>query len=122
MFHFAEDHGKPVPGWKLFNISDRDQRMLVDSVLMEEIPNDAAPDFLKVWKDFSQQANFMHGQQRVVDADTVLHHLEDGAPGPGIVCENSSKPNQTFAYRRKSHGVQAGLFSMSFRKRFNHVE
>src|SRR6185295_15281097 len=59
---------KPMAGRQLFDISNRDQRMLVDRVLMKEISNNAAADLFEIRKDSSEQTGFVHREQRIVDA------------------------------------------------------
>src|SRR5947207_10892160 len=89
MFQLTETHGE-VMRWRQFlDISDRDQRMLVDRVLVEEIADDAASDLFEIGKYLSEQSHFMHREQRVVDAFAILHHVQDQPARFWIVGEHA---------------------------------
>src|SRR5437660_529739 len=62
---------------QFLNIPDSDKGMFVHGVLMKEVADDAATDLLEVRKYFSEQPDFMHGEQSVVDTLPILHHVQD---------------------------------------------
>src|SRR5437016_12963170 len=53
--------------------------MLVNRILVEEIPDDAAADFFEIRKHFTEQPDVVHRQQCVVYSLAILHHLLDQA-------------------------------------------
>jgi len=45
------DHRESMPGWHFFDIANRDERVLVHRVLVKEVANHTAADFLEVRED-----------------------------------------------------------------------
>src|ERR1700751_5153221 len=107
---------------EFLDISDRDKGMLVDRVFVEEIPDHTASDFLKIRKYFSEQSDFVHGEQSVVDTLSILHHVQDQAAGPRMVDEHAVRRRNPPADSREGSRIEARFFPVCFSESLEHVE
>src|SRR6476661_5765028 len=96
--------------------------MLVDRVLVKEIANDAASDFFEIWEYPAQQPDFVHGQQRVVDALAVFHHVEDEAAGARIIAEGAVRRRQSPLDSGKCWRIQPRLLLMGLGESLDHFK
>src|SRR3954466_15128742 len=122
MFDFVEDHREAMLLRQLLDIADRDQRVLVDRVLVKEIANDPAANFFEVREDLPEQTDFVHREERVVDSDTILHHFDDRPAGPWIVCQDPATAAETLPNCGERDRMKTRLLAMRFREGFDHVE
>src|SRR6266566_8501447 len=96
--------------------------MLVNRVLVEEIPNDAAPDLFEIRKHFTEQPDVVHRQQGVVYSLAILHHLQDQAARFRMMGQKTIGGEHPLPNGGQRCGIEAGFLAMRFRKRFDHVE
>src|SRR5438094_10413835 len=108
--------------WEFLDISDRNKGMLVDRVFVEEIPDHTASDFLKIRKYFSEQSDFVHGEQSVVDTLSILHHVQDQTAGSRMVYENAVGRTNALADSSQSRRIEARFFAVRFGESLDHIE
>src|SRR3954463_47146 len=101
---------------ELLDVSNSDERMFIDRILVEKIADNAATNLLKIRKDFSQQPDFVHCEQRLVNTFPILHHVQNSAPGVGTVCQHAVSHSQSLPNGDKSWRIKPGLFLVSFGK------
>src|SRR6516165_9870378 len=107
---------------QLLDIPNGNQRMLVDSVFVEKISDNTTTNFFEIREYPSQQSNLVHRQQRVVDALTILHHVQHEPASSRIIRERTIGRSQPPLDGRKSGGIQSRLLVMCFCEGFNHLE
>src|SRR2546427_4290876 len=96
--------------------------MLVNGVLVKEISNDAAPNFFEIGKYFAEESNLVHREQRVVDAFSVLHHVQNQPARFRMVGKQAIGGNNPLPNSCQRCGVEPSFLAMRFRKRFDHVK
>src|SRR5438067_7292179 len=107
---------------QFLNIPDSDQGMLVYGVLVKEVTNDAAADLLEVRKYFSEQPDFMHGEQSVVDALPILHHVQDQPARFRMILKYAVRICYALANGRQRRRIQTRLLAVRFGERLDHVK
>src|SRR5436309_3487707 len=85
--------------------------MLVNRILVEEIPNDAAPDFFEIRKHFTQQPDVVHRQQCVVYSLAILHHLQDQAARFRMIGKKTIGGDHTLPNGGQGCGIEPGRLS-----------
>src|SRR5262249_34326813 len=60
ILQFIQQNGEMMRGRKLFDVPDRNQRVLVDGVFVKKVADDAASYFLKIRKYPAKQSDLMH--------------------------------------------------------------
>ena len=122
MFQFIQQPCEPMRRRQLFDVANGDERMLINSVLVEEITDNAAADFLEIGKNFSQQTDLVHRKQRVVDTCPVFHHFQNGTARAGIVAEYAIDGDEPPLNGGERGRVQPRLLSMRLRKGGYHLK
>src|SRR3989304_8920338 len=87
MRELVQNDAEAMIRWQFLDVTNCDQRVLVNGVLVEEVANDAATNFFELREDPSKKTDLVHRQQCLVYPAPVFHHGEHGLAGGHITAQ-----------------------------------